>query len=474
MSKNDVTFQREEYENALPAWELVDDATCGDVEKYLPILNKGDKCKDNQESNQARNTAYRKGAVYYNATRRTLQSLVGAAFRKVPTCTTPTGLEYIKDDIDGNGLSIYQQSQTTLSETLKKGRHALLVDYPQTDGESSRAEMASGGLRATVAAYDADTVVNWRTERFGAVYRYTLVVLFEHASEVTDDGFGEEAIEQYRVLRLTDGVYTQEVWRKDGESNWGIFQEAWAVKNGTGKAWSEIPFTFVGSSNNDWHVDDSPIYDLASLNIAHYRNSADYEESVHIHGQATMVVNIGEMAADVFKAANPNGLQVGARGGFVVGNGGSADLLQMEANGAAKEAMDKKEAQMIALGARLITAGSAVKTATEAQNENETEHSVLSLAVSNVSEAYTQCLEWMLEFMGGAGEVVYEINQEFTKPNLDAQTLTALVQLWTTGKYPEADLWGQLRKYGLIDPEKEDETIKGELETQGSGLGLDE
>tara|TARA_R110000782_G_C14819221_1_gene413877 strand:- start:27232 stop:28647 length:1416 start_codon:yes stop_codon:yes gene_type:complete len=469
MSKNDVTFQREEYKAALPAWNIVDDATSGDVDGYLPALNK----TDTSPENKVRNDEYKEGAVYYNATRRTLQSLVGAAFRKVPTCTAPTGLEYIKDDIDGNGLSIYQQSQTTLSEALKKGRHALLVDYPQTEGDSSRAEMNAGGIRATVAAYDARSVRNWRTERFGAVYRYTLVVLFEQASEPTDDGFGEEAVEQYRVLRLTDGVYTQEVWRKDSKSAWSLYQEPWIVKNGAGKAWSEIPFTFVGSSNNDWHVDDSPIYDLASLNIAHYRNSADYEESVHIHGQATMVVNIGEMPADVFEKANPNGLQVGARGGFVVGNGGSADLLQMEANTAAKEAMDQKQEQMIAMGARLITAGSAVKTATEAQNENETEHSVLSLAVSNVSEAYTQCLEWMLEFMGGAGEVVYEINQEFTKPNLDAQTLAALVQLWTTGKYPEADLWDQLRKYGLIDPEKEDETIKDELERQGGGLALE-
>jgi len=468
MSKNNVTFQHAEYLAALPAWAVVDDAVSANVESYLPYLNKADESAQNAE----RNRQYRARAVYYNATRRTLQSLIGAAFRKVPTCTVPSTLEYIKDDIDGNGLSIYQQSQSTLAEVLKKGRKGLLADYPPVEGESTRAQMATGGIRATVASYDAKSVINWRLERFGAVYRYTLVVLYEQASVVTDDGFGEDQVDQYRVLRLTDGVYTQELWRKNGDGGWVLYQKPWVVRSAAGKAWNEIPFTFVGSSNNDSHPDDSPFYDLAKLNIAHFLNSADYEDSAFLCGQPQpWLSGLNENWREHMET---QGLYLGSRAPWLLPEGGACGIEQAQPNTLCKEAMDQKEEQMVGLGARLITAGSAVKTATEAQHDNESEHSVLSLAVSNVSEAYTKMAGWMLQFMGGAGEVVYEINQEFTKPQLDAPMLTALVQLWMTGKYPEGDLYDQLRKYGLIDPEKEDESIKEETDSQVDGLGLDE
>jgi hypothetical protein len=58
-------------------------------------------------------------------------------------------------------------------------------------------------------------------------------------------------------------------------------------KRGDGEAWNYIPFTFVGSVNNDETPDLPPLYDLAVLNVAHYRNSADYEESCYMVGQPT-------------------------------------------------------------------------------------------------------------------------------------------------------------------------------------------
>lgn len=477
MKTHDVSYERADYKYALDDWCLVDDVVAGEravkaqTDKYLPRPNETDKSKENL----SRYDAYIKRAVFYNATGRTLQSLVGATFRKVPQLELPDAISHVSDDIDGNGLSVYQQSQETLREVMKRGRHFLLVDWPQAQGAASVRDMRSGGLHATVASIGAKRVINWRMVKVGEVFKLGMVVIKETIEEVTDDGFGVTEINQYRVLRLTEGRYTQEVWRKNEKDEFFLIVEPFLVLDGQGRPWDEIPGTFVGSNNNDPNIDPSPMLDMANLNLAHYRNSADYEDGVYMHGQGTMVLSVGEISQEEFKTANPNGVMLGARGGVLLGNGGSADMVQMEANSAAKEAMDQKEAQMISIGARLITPGSAVKTATEAQADNEAEHSVLSLAVSNVNEAYNKCLGWMMRFYNRAsGTPLYEINQEFTKPHIDAQMLTALVTLWQTGKYPDADLFAQLRKYGLVDPEKDDETIKGELESQGVGLGLDE
>jgi hypothetical protein len=370
-------------------------------------------------------------------------------------------------------VSIYQQSQIVLREVLKLGRDGLLVDYPQVMGPVSRADMESGRVRATVARYSAKQIINWRTEKVGAIHKLVLVVLEERGEEITVDGFGIDYFDRYRVLRLVEGVYTQETWRF-GKDGWILEQEQFTVLDGAGRRWDHIPFIFVGSNNNDPSIDPAPMYDLAEVNISHYQNSAELEEANYVHAQGTLVIDIGKTDATEFEKVNPKGIRVGARGSIVVGEGGSANLLQLSRDGSLESNMGKKEDYMVALGARLIQPGSASKTATEAQSDVENEHSVLSLAVSNVNEAYTRCLDWLSRFMGVSGEVRYEIDQEFTAPKLDAQMLTALIAAWQSGKYPEGDFWAQFRKYGLIDPEKTDDDIRGELETQVVGLEFDE
>jgi len=467
----DVTFQRQEYRDALAAWALVSDVCAGQAAvkakgaTYLPQPN----ASDTSDENALRYTQYLARAAFYNATGRTLQGLVGAAFRKWPMLDAPGAIGYVAEDVDGAGVSVYQQSQSALGQVLKLGRHALLVDYPTTDAPASRADMVTGKVRATIASIDATQVINWRAERIGAQYRLTLVVIAETRETVTEDGFGLSAEPQYRVLRLTEVGYTWEIWRA-GQKGIELAEGPFVVLDGAGRPWDEIPFTFIGATNNDSSIDAAPLYDLAEVNIAHYRNSADYEDSAYFCGQAQpWMSGLTEEWRDHLQQ---QGIFIGSRAPILLPQGGQFGFAQAQPNTLAKEAMDQKEAQMVALGARLVQPGSAVKTATEAQGEQEAEHSVLSLACSNVSEAYSKALGWMARFMGADGEAALTLSQDFVEQRLDPAMLTALIGAWQSGKLPEADLWEQLRKYGVIDGEKDDETIRGELETQDPGLGL--
>lgn len=473
----DVTFVRDEVVKATPIWSQVADVCAGGAAvkaattTYLPQPN----ALDTSEENAERYKQYVARAVFYNATGRTLQSLVGAVFRVDPELQVPGAIEYVGEDVDGAGVSVYQQSQAVLRQVLKIGRHALLVDYPTVDAPASRADMATGKVRATIASYEAKQVTNWRVDRIGSKHVLTMLVLSECREVPTADGFGLQSEDQYRVLRLANGVYTQEIWRKsteaDSKGKWVLAEGPFSVLNGAGGAWQEIPFTFVGSNNNDPNVDPAPLADLTDVNLGHYRNSADYEDSVYLSGQPQLfLAGLSEEWRDWLQK---QGIFVGSRAPMLLPVGGSAVMLQAQPNTLAREAMQDKQEQMVALGARLLQPGGAVKTATEAQGEQEAEHSVLSLACSNVSEAYTRCLGWMADFMAAGGATVdYALNQDFVEQHLDPAMLTALIAAWQSGKLPEGDLWAQLRQYGVIDPEKTDEDIKGELETQDPGLNL--
>lgn len=468
--KTDVTFKLPEFEAFKQRAERVRDVCDSRVKSkgdtYLPKPNPHDESRENQ----LRYDAYKMRAVFVNFTGNTRKALVGATFRKDPEAEFENGLEYVVDDVDGAGNSIYQQSQKVLAEVLTVGRHALYVDYPRSEGSKTQKQMQDEGLRATIVSIDGLSVYNWRTEYTGSKSRLSLVVFVDDQQEYGD--FAVKAISQRRVLRLVEGVYTVEIWRKSekAEDEW-YMHDSYAPKDGKGNHWDVIPFQFVGAENNDTSIDAPPLSDMAEINIAHYRNSADYEDSVYFTGQPqAWASGIDEEFLAILKKER---VYVGSRTLFPVPPGEQFGFAQTQPNQSAKEAMDSKESQMAAIGARIISKGGAVKTATEAQNENEAEHSVLSLAVSNVSEAYVKCLAWVQRFNNSEGDYTFEINKDFTKFTVDAQLLNGFTSLINTGKWPESDFWTVMRKYQLIDADKTDEEIKGELESSENGLGLD-
>jgi hypothetical protein len=490
----DVTFTRPEYRVNLELWRMVNDVCAGEhaIKRkgthYLPRPNP----EDISRAADIRYAQYLTRAVFYNATGRTLSAMIGMAFNSWPTVNLPSAIENLEEDIDGAGLNLVQQAQATMGQVLKTGRAGLLVDYPPVASDTSKADQLDAGVRATVNYYPADAIINWRTERVNGVRYLKLVVLREQFDKV--GAFTLEPVTQYRVLKIDDltdaqgnvlqaGVYKVEIWQLGGESSasWHVVQEYWP-KDGAGKNWTEIPFAFVGAVRNTPDLEAysefasyamtlpdmtvSPLYDLAVLNLGHYRNSADYEESVFFTGQPqAWMSGLTEEWRDKLVA---DGVQIGSRSILPLPQGGAFGIAQAKPNQLAYEAMQTKERQMFSLGARLLEPDSQAKTATQAKFEAGKDHSVLSLVCDNVSNAYTQALQWAALFNGAADwqEALLSIDTEFVVNSLDAPSITAAVQAWQAGSLPDADLWGLFRKVGLIDPSKTDDEIREEIDAQ--------
>ena len=471
-----VDFVRQEVKDRLTEWKLVRDAVAGSkavkAGGYLTPINS----HDTSDENKARNKARVDGAVYFNATGRTLNALIGIAYQKWPGVELPAGLDYLVEDADGSGVGLVNQSQSVMADLLEVGRAGLLVDYPQAEAPASRAQQDAGEIRATIQFYAAESIINWRTVKRGAKNLLGMVVL-EETVEVWKD-FEREDETQYRVLLLGRLSYEDEtaperyvvqIW-KAGES--GAFQiaEEYVPLNGRGQPWQEIPFTFIGAVNNDANPDKSPLYDLAELNIAHFRNSADFEESLFFAGQAQLcVIGVDEQWS---KMMEESGVYVGSRAILPVPQGGNALMLQAQPVSALSEEMKHKVELMAQLGARLIAPGEATQTATQAASEERAANSVLSLCADNTSAAYTQALLWCAEYMNASGEVEFDMPTEYGGMQFDANQLTAAVAAVQGGLIPEKDFWTYCRNIGLIDATKTDEDIAEAVAAQGPRLGM--
>jgi hypothetical protein len=441
-------------------WIKTRDACKGSVavkskkSQYLPVP---DAETNPMGIDSIRYKQYLNRAVFTNYTGRTKNALVGAAFRKKPIIELPDGLEYLIDDATGDGLSLEQLAKDELNNLLETGRSLLLVDYPQTEEGMSSEQVSILNLTASIIPYKAEAVINWKTEVITGRNMLTLVVLEEPYLENSDE-FSHESKMQYRVLRLKEEGYCQQIYR-DNEP----YTEEFYPRKSDGSVFDYIPVTFVGSQNNDSTIDNAPLSDIADVNMAHYKNSADYEESCFITGQPTLFIT-HSLTQEQWDEYNPKGIKIGSRAGHVLGDTGSANLLQANPNNLVMEAMKAKEQQMVAIGARIITDRGGNETAEGARIRFASENSVLGDIVGNLSSAIKSCIYWVGEFMGvDTDECVFIINREFYDKMVDPQTIMSLVTLLDRQIVSSQDIFDRLKAGGLIDAERKLEDVQDEI-----------
>ena len=459
------------YHMYYDTWQQTRDAVKGSVAikekraRYLPVpdgetgsegaTNLRYANEEHKGTGTLRYRNYIKRAVYTNFTGRTKNALVGAVFRKDPTIVVPAGLEYLIDDATGDGLSINQLAKDELSNLLEVGRAGFLVDYPQADQGLSVEDVDLLDLRASIVPYTAEQIINWKLDAYGGRKLLTLIVLEEDYPD-DDDEFGHEKKKQQRILRLSDEGYSQQIYRDEMP-----YSEQFFPTKADGSKWFEIPFVFCGSKNNDASIDDAPLADIAEVNLAHYRNSADYEESCFITGQPTLFIT-HSLSAEQFAEYNPNGIKLGSRAGHVLGETGSATLVQAEANNIVREAMNSKLNEMVAIGARIVTDRGQNETAEGARIRFASENSVLGDVVNNLSEALFTCIIWVGEFMGFDGDTEFYLNTEFYDKSVDPQLIMSMVTLLDREIIGEADIFDRLKSAGLIEPGRTLDMVKSE------------
>lgn len=468
-----VGFVRPELSALLPLYYLIRDCIAGEPTvkaatiKYLPMPNPSDTSKENK----ARYEAYRTRAVFYNVTRRTLSGLIGQVFMRDPICKVPTLLDPVVKDATGTGIDLNQQAKKSVALTLAYSRSGIFVDYPETPAAgASKKDIDEGNIRPTINSYSPMEIINWRVIEKGAKEVLSLVVLAE--SYVTgDDGFEMKNALQFRVLRLTGDTYTQELWREPNTPS--AFDGTTMPKNkiftpfktvtptdSAGNPFDEIPFSFIGSDNNDSSPDHPNMYDLASINMAHYRNSADYEEACFVVGQPTVAM-IGlteEWVEKVLKGV----VAFGSRGGIPLPVGGDAKLIQATENTMIKEAMDTKERQMVALGAKLVEQKEVQKTAFEAKVDATSSASVLSSTAKNVSAAYQWALEWCGVFVGsGEAGIEYKLNDDFDIARMTPEERAQAIKDWQAGAITWTEMRTAMRKAGVAT--EDDEKAKQQI-----------
>lgn len=466
--KQGVAFERKEIVAKKKQWRLIRDCLEGELtikEKgtlYLPYPSTSKpECEKNEDN---RYKAYKDRAVFLNVTRRTLYELMAQVFIKPPVVNSAENdlIKYMIENATGNGVSLNQCAKQSLNYALAYAYGGVFVDFPETQGAVSLADFEKGGYRPTITPYSPFDIKNFRVEDVGAEERLTLVVLGENYFEYDADGFEVKERKQLRVLRLENGVYKQVIYRSSTDDTLlsvGDFKEYKTIvpTDANGKTLDYIPFFFIGMENNNPYPDNPILYDLASLNIAHYRNSADYENTMFIAGQATLFVSgiRGNKSVAVGSTETP-AIKLGSENAINLENGGTAGLLQAKADSGLAESMEKKEKQMSAFGAKFLDSDNVAKTAYQVKVENPSQGSILANCADNVSDAYTKALKVAHRLCGlDDNNVEFELNTDFEYNRVGSDEQNFFINAWKQGAISFTEMRECLKRGGSATQENE-------------------
>lgn len=453
-------------------WRKVRDATAGESAihdagvRYLPKL---------KDESQADYKARVGRTSWYNATWRTLSGLHGMLFRKDPVIEAPAGVKALLDDVTLTGVPFINFIKELGHEVLGPGLAGVLVDHPPApdtgDTPLTVAMAEQLGLRPTMALYKCEAFVNWKFRRIRNKWVLSQMRLKETVSEDKDE-FTSKDVDQIRVLDLNPeagDTYRIRVYRKsENTGKWEQFGPDVVPLMGN-KPLDFIPFMFVTANGIVAELDEPPMIDLVDLNLKHYQVTADYEHACHFTGLPTPYVTGLQAKVDPKSGEEiPHKIYVGSTSFLIFSNADAqVGYLEFEGKGldALKENLERKEAQMAAVGARMLAPEKkGVEAGETLAMRHAGENSVLSAIGNSLSHAASQALAWFSLWASANGKAEVRLNRDFMAMKLDGATLTSLVQSWQSGAISEQELFDEMQRGDLIDPDKTFEQHKAEIE----------
>jgi len=414
------------YLAAAPLWQRLRDAYRGqDAIKarrtdYLP--------RPGGQSEQEYQ-AYLNRAVWYGATRRTAKGILGALLSTPMQVEVPDRARALLERVTRDGQPLSGLVRTTLEEVLVTGRYGLLADLAADP-------TARGGVQVYLAGYRAEDILDW-TER--------------------DDGRGlarvvlREAPDRLRELTLdSDGYYRVVLWRRPAVGGDWTIERTLAPARG-GQRLREIPFVLFGSDRIAAEPSQPVLLDLADINIAHYRNSADYEQSLFLTAQPTPW-----LAGRLDERDRPDAIGAGTI--WYLPEGAQVGMLEFKGTGldALKEAMLDKERRMVLLGARVLEEPRrSAETATTVRLRAEADASTLATLAATANEAFEAALRWAVWWSGvDRPKVSVTLKPDFVDGRLGHEDLQALVAAWQAGAISKQTLFANLKDGEIVQPDR--------------------
>ena len=404
-------------------------------ETYLPKF----------KAEQAEDYTARLGSSWlFNGMRKTVKDMTGRVFDK--TVEIPDAPQQIKDwcenvDMQGRDLSVF--AAEVFKDAFVPGISFIMVDAPRRDGETTREQAATMGLRPYLVHLRVEDILGFKTALYGNALALSQIRIFETAQEENPkDEFTQIQVEQVRVMdRMDGGVYVR-IYRQNEDKEWAVFDD-YVTEAG------EITVIPFYAQRTGFFTGEPVLEDLADVNIAHWVSQSDQRNILHF-ARVPILFASGRTSEDAT-------LTISA-GSAVVSSDPLAKLEWVEHTGKAIESgrtdLKDLEFQMETLGLQLLVARTGNAGATGAAIDNVKETSTLAMMADSLKDALEQALQWMA-FYGGLGEqsITVQVNKDFGVSPMSAQEVQVMQADVALGLLSKEAYYEERKRRGVIRPD---------------------
>lgn len=442
-----------DYDKFARKWKRARDVTSGQDAiyaggvEYLPMLN--GETPDDYKARQGR-------AAFFNASWRTVAGFVGMIFRKPPTRDIPTQLEAYLKDVTMTGVSFDVFAQDCVYELMTTSLCGIYVDHPPLPGDKPSLTVAAAeklGLRPSMKRYNVEAIRDWKFVRINNKTVLGQVRLSEVKTNEINE-FENEEIPVIRVLDLDpEGYYRVRVFLESNEEQDG--EDVYPTMGG--QRMTEIPFYFLTPDGEEVGYPEPILLDLFDLNIKHFQVTADYEHGCHLTGLPTPWITGYEPGLDDSGHPKKESFYLGSSTILVFPDHQTKlGMLQVEGGFEGLEKnLDRKEAQMAAIGARMLAPE---KTGVEAAEtltiRNSGENSILGAISVAGSNGLTKALNMFGRWVGASKESVYTLNRDFIPFVIDPARMQSLIAAVQAGRMSGETFFDLMQRGDLIPADR--------------------
>jgi hypothetical protein len=324
--------------------------------------------------------------------------------------------------------------------------------------------------------YVAENILSWRTEVIDGREVLTYVLLREivdnsqrldgSAVVSLDNDYANQSLRaRYRVLLLESGVYKQRLFDvAENTSNPNLSDKEYKeiVPSRNGKPLDYIPMVIIGALSPTPEIQKSPIIDIVTLNLSHYRTSAQLE-----HGRFNTALPV--YYVPVSQPGEQTEYVIGPSVVWEVGIESKPGILEYFGTGlkSLTDGLIEKEEHIAQLGGRIM--GIRPQASGESDNifamKQANEMSILMNITESLSAALTKAMTWYLDWQRKPIKGVrVKLNQDFKQSNAAARELRALAFLYQIGLLPLDDVFIALQNAEFIEDEVTLEEFRERLE----------
>lgn len=384
-----------------------------------------------------------KSSVLFNAFGHTVAGLGGKPFTRPVGWSKDMPPEIVAwfPNVDLTGRSLHVFAQEVFTTAMAYGLTHVLSDYPTTEGITTLAQEKESGARPYLIHVRPDTILGWRSDKSSGIEILTQLRILETV-EVTVGVFATKSVEQVRVL--FPGAW--ETYRQNTKTlDWELYE------SGT-TSFKTISLTTFYTNRTGFMTAESPLIDIADLNIKHWQATSDMYSVLH-----TASVPILTLSGIEGNEEGSAPVVVGAKTALKLPQGATASFTEHSgkavASGAA--AIAALEEQMRLLGAEMLVKKPGQATATQATLDTSQQRSELQ----SLTSIFEDTLDQIIAVMAQWGNVTAKLGKmsvykDFLLAADDAVQEALLFSMTTAGVLSQQTFYEEMQRRDVLDTDR--------------------